>query len=124
MNKTDLINKINASEISDNRKKEILSLIDLNELNDDMISEIKDIMQEDVDEDLQDILTDDQKKTLSDMEDEANTQIDTIIKDVNTDIEFVETETADLNKNLNDLTPVIDQMNIDQIKSDLDKSSV
>jgi predicted transcriptional regulator len=123
MNKQDLINKINESVISDLRKSEILKLINDNELDAHIIDQIKDIIQDDIDEDVSEILTDDQKKEIAVLEDEVDTQIKSVATEMADDMKFVEDETIDLEKMLATLNPVVEKMSIDKVKSDLDKVS-
>jgi predicted transcriptional regulator len=123
MNKQDLINKINESVISDLRKSEILKLINDNELDAHIIDQIKDIIQDDIDEDVSEILTDDQKKEIAVLEDEVDTQIKSVATEMADDMKFVEDEMIDLEKMLATLNPVVEKMSIDKVKSDLDKVS-
>jgi predicted transcriptional regulator len=123
MNKQDLINKINESVISDLRKSEILKLINDNELDAHIIDQIKDIIQDDIDEDVSEILTDDQKKEIAVLEDEVGTQIKSVATEMADDMKFVEDEMIDLEKMLATLNPVVEKMSIDKVKSDLDKVS-
>lgn len=123
MNKQDLTSKINESAISDSRKEEILKLINDNELDDDIMDQIKSIIQEDIDENVNDILTDDQKKEIADLETTANTDIKTIATEMTEDMKYVETEMTDLDGMLNTLNSVVETMSVDKVKSDLDKIS-
>ena len=123
MNKQDLISKINESAISDSRKAEILKLINDNELDDDIMDQIKSIIQEDIDENVNEMLTDDQKKEIADLETAANTDIKAIATEMTEDMKFVESEMNDLDGMLNTLNSTVESMSIDKVKSDLDKAS-
>lgn len=121
MNKQDLITKINSSNILDARKAEIIELVNNNELDADMIDQIKSIIQEDIDEDISGILSDDQKKEISDIETEGNNEIKTIATEVTEDVKFVDDQMNDLETIVNSLTPTLEEINIDNIKADLNK---
>jgi hypothetical protein len=123
MNKTDLISKIDSMEIGEDRKKKIMDLINNNELNDDIISEVKAIIQEDIDQDINDILDEEDKKTLMDMDKEADDEIDTVIKGMDEDSTFVENEMNDLVDYLNSLTPTLEAINIEEVKSNLESNT-
>lgn len=123
MNKQDLINKINTSSITEERKAAIMTLINDSELNIEIIDQIKDIIQDDIDEGVTDILSDDQKKQIQDIENEGSDAIKQIATDIVNDLNFVENEMNDLDQALNTLTPVLDQIAVDEIKTNLDQAS-
>lgn len=123
MNKQDLITKIQNSNISDDRKNQIIELVNNNELDSLVIDQVKDIIQDDIDENMSDILSDDQKKQVLDIENEENEGIKTVAEDIAKDLQFVEDEMGDLDRTLNSLGPVVEEINIETVKADLDKVS-
>ncbi len=123
MNKQDLISKINASTILEARKEEILSLIENNDLDADIIDQVKSIMQEDIDENISQILSDDQKKEIEDIENEANDEIKAIATEVAEDVRFAEDQMNDLEIMVNSLAPTLEEIHIDTVRADLEKVS-
>jgi len=122
-NKQDLTAKIQDSQILDARKDQIFALINDNELTPEIIDQIKDIIQEDIDENMADILSDDQKKEIIDMENEANDGIKAIATEIANDLQFVESEMQELEDTLTSLAPAMDEMNMDSTRKDLEAAT-
>lgn len=123
MNKQDLITKINNSSISDLRKSQILELINNNEVDVEIMDQIKSIIQEDIDENVNEILSDDQKKELLNIENDSAIEIKKIITDVADDVKFVEDQLVDLDNMVQSISPTLEEIQIENVKSNLDKVS-
>ncbi|MEN9604572.1 MAG: hypothetical protein RJB39_257 [Candidatus Parcubacteria bacterium] len=88
-----------------------------------IIDEIQDLIQAQIEEDLAKELTDGDRAEIKTAQDTMNGELAEIEKQIDEDISFVEVELEDLEKLATDLDPVLDQANIDRVKSELKNSS-
>ncbi len=123
MNKQDLITKIQSSSIAEARKDQAIALINDNELTPEIIDQVKDIIQEDIDENVSGILSDDQAKEIADIENQGNDEIVAIATEITGDLKFVEDEMGDLETTLNTLAPAVDEMEIEAVKNNLNNAT-
>jgi len=116
MNKLELIERIKASQISENRKQEILGLLVNNDLNQDVKDQIKDIIQADIDSDTSIPLTPEDKTKIEAITAQTSQELSAVEEGLNQDMKFVEKELTDLEDLVNNLDKLADEADIDSIR--------
>lgn len=119
MNKQELIERIKASRIGEARKKQILSLLEQNDLNFDIKEQIKTLIQEDIDADTSVPFTAEDRKAIDAVTEKTAKDLSAVEETLNGDMKFVENELNDLETIVHDLDKVVDQVQMDSIRADI-----
>ncbi len=99
------------------RKQKILDILENNDLSFEIKEEIKDIIQEDIDATIEVPLTDEDKQAINTATDEMSEGVQKVEDELSKDMEFVDEQLSNLEAMVKDLDKVIDEVEIEQIKS-------
>ena len=123
----DILKMIAEASLSPEREAKVKALIaDLPadaEVSAEIMEDIRDIIQEELEDGMADILTPEDIAEIAALEQTMLTEMKEIEKDVTTDVAFVESELEELEKIAEELSPAIDQANIDRVKEELKSAS-
>lgn len=123
----DILKMIAEATLSPEREARVKALITHlpaeAEVDAETIEDIKDIIQEELEDGMADILTPEDTAEIAALEQTMLNEIKEIEKDVNTDVAFVESELEELEKMAEELSPAIDQANVDRVKEELKSAS-
>ena len=119
MNKQELIEKINISQIASELKDKILNLLEQNELTFDIKEQIKTLIQENIDADTSIPFTPEDYQKINAITNQTSEQLTTIEEELSKDMAFTENELNDLESIINDLNKNLDQTKIDSIRADI-----
>jgi hypothetical protein len=114
----DLRAEIGSSELSEGRKKEILTLLD-GEITPDIGQKIKNLIQEDIDDDMAPFLTKEDKEKIAKAGEQMSADLIEVEKELAKNIKFAEDEMSDLKQTVSELNKVADQVQINSLKTDL-----
>jgi len=119
MNKQEFIEKIKSSHLSDDNKNKIIALLSDNELSFEIKEQVKDIIQDDINEASKGLLTEDDQTEIDAATEEMSQESAKLQKELEEDMQFVEKEMDNLVTMAGDLDKVADKIEIDKIKSSI-----
>jgi hypothetical protein len=117
MTKQDYIEKIKQSELSDEAKQQVLTLLESGELSFDSREKIKDIIQADIDADMEGVLDGEDDSEIKEATKELEKGLTEIEDQLNEDMTFVEEELGKVEKMTQDLDKAMDEKEIEDIKA-------
>ena len=117
MNKQELIDKIKASSIEAARKQQIIDLLENNDLTLDIKEQVKTLIQEDIDSDTSVPFTPEDYSAMAAATEQMSSEIANVKNELNKDMEFVENELNDLEVFINDAGKIVDEAQMDALRS-------
>lgn len=115
----DFIEKIQEGPLPDAAKSQIVAILNEHGTTFESKELIKDIIQASIDEDMADVLTDEDRLAIARDDLAADEQITQLQTDIQKDMDFVENEANELEVMIKDLDKVGDQIEIENIKSNI-----
>ena len=118
MNTQELSAKITASGLSPERKEKALALLEGN-VTADIVEKIKDLIQEDIDQDTTGVLTAEDMGEASVEDAKLEEGLSKVEQTLGEDMSFVETEMNDIDGMVQQMSKAVDEAEINKIKAEL-----
>lgn len=124
MNKQDLLTQINATEMPEATKTQILSLLNsAEEITPEVMSEVQELIQDAIDEGMSELLSEDQKKEIAAIQEAGDAEIKATLTEMDEDVAFVESEMNELDEMAKSIVPILEEVQINEVKAGLDKAT-
>ena len=120
MNTQAFIEKIKGSEISDERKEKIITLLNEDpQFSFETQEQVKDLIREDILNDMKDVLSDEDKAQIDAATADLVSELNSVEGELSEDIAMVDLEMANLDKVIQDLNKALDEKEIADIKANI-----
>lgn len=122
MTTQEYIEKIKESSIADDRKQQIVSLLEQNEFSFDIREQVKDIIQADIDASMEGILDGEDDSEVQAMNQQLEKDLAKVESTLNEDMAFVESQMDDIEKHTQALDKAMDEKDIEDLRTDISNS--